>query len=150
MGQKTITDLEQLAELLGSVSIPCEGESGNTSLITLAQLFTFLHASITELSLSGSAPTYSVNPAVNSVNKLDLSTLLATDTCNINLPAGLVTKEAQIVIKVKNPNLATVAIPGLNYRLSMLALDTEQFQIIMDYDQALGQWVGGTLGIEEI
>lgn len=150
MADKTISDLEQLAELLDGLLIPVEGSTTNTSSVSLAQLRDFLYNPITTLNVSGSSPTYSLNPAVNSVNKCDLSSINGTDTVNINLPAGLVNKESQIVMKIKNPNLATIRVNGLTKRLSVLNLALQNFQLILDYDQAQGAWVGGTLQIESI
>ena len=102
MADKTISDLEQLAELLDNLLIPVEGSTTNTSSVSLGQLRDFLYAQITTLNVTGSAPTYSLNPAVNTVNKCDLSSINASDTVNINLPSGLVNKEAQIVLKINN------------------------------------------------
>ena len=110
----------------------------------------FLYSPITALVVSGSSPNYSLNPAVNSVNKCDLSSLNGTDTVNINLPAGLVNKEAQIVLKIKNPNLATIRVTGLTKKTSVLDLSQQNLQLILDYDQAQSAWVGGTLPIESI
>lgn len=148
MADKTISDLEQLAELLEGLLIPVEGSTTNTSSVSLAQLRDFLYNPITTLNVSGTSPNYTLNPAVNTVNKCDLSSVNGTDTVNINLPSGLVNKEAQIVLKIKNPNLATIRITGLTKRLSMLNLTTPNFQVILDYDQAQSAWVGGTLTIE--
>lgn len=150
MADKTISDLEQLAELLDNLLIPVEGSTTNTSSISLAQLRDFLYSPITTLNVSGTSPNYTLNPAVNSVNKCDLSLVNGTDTVNINLPSGLVNKEAQIVLKIKNPNLATITCSGLTKKLSMLNLGLQNFQLILDYDQAQGAWVGGTLQIESI
>jgi hypothetical protein len=142
--------LEQLAELLDSLLIPVEGSTTNTSSVSIAQLRDFLYNPITTLNVSGSSPSYTLNPAVNSVNKCDLSSINGTDTVNINLPAGLVNKESQIIMKIKNPNLATITVAGLTKRLSMLNLALPNFQLILEYDQAQGAWVGGTLQIESI
>lgn len=150
MADKTISDLEQLAELLDNLLIPVEGSTTNTSSVSLAQLRDFLYAQITTLNVTGSAPTYSLNPAVNTVNKCDLSSVNGSNTVNINLPSGLINKEAQIVMKIKNPNLATIRIPSLTKRLSVLNLALPNFQLILDYDQAQGAWVGGTLQIESL
>lgn len=150
MSDKTISDLEQIAELLDSLLIPVEGSTTNTSSVSIAQLRDFLYNPITTLTVSGSSPSYTLNPAVNSVNKCDLSSLNGTDTVNINLPSGLVGKEAQIVLKIKNPNLATITCAGLTKRLSVLNLALPNFQLILDYDQAQGAWVGGTLQIESL
>lgn len=147
MADKTISDLEQLAELLDSLLIPVEGSATNTSSVSLAQLRDFLYNPITILSVAGSAPSYTLNPAVNSVNKCDLSSLTGSDTVNINLPSGLVNREAQIVMKIKNPNLATITITGLNKSLGVLDLSQPDFQLILDYDQTQSEWVGGTLEI---
>lgn len=150
MSDKTISDLEQLAELLDNLLIPVEGSTTNTSNVSLGQLRDFLYAQITTLNVTGSAPTYSLNPAVNTVNKCDLSSVNGSNTVNINLPSGLINKEAQIVMKIKNPNLATIRIPSLTKRLSVLNLALPNFQLILDYDQAQGAWVGGTLQIENL
>lgn len=150
MADLTISDLEQLAELLDGLLIPVEGSTTNTSSISIAQLRDFLYNPITTLNISGSSPSYTLNPAVNSVNKCDLSSINGTDTVNINLPAGLVNKESQIVMKIKNPNLATITITGLNKKFSVLDLSKQNFQLILDYDQAQGAWVGGTLQVEGI
>lgn len=150
MADKTISDLEQLAELLDGLLIPVEGSTTNTSSVSLAQLRDFLYAPITALNVTGTAPNYALNPAVNSVNKCDLSSLNGTDTVNINLPAGLVNKEAQIVLKIKNPNLATIRVTGLTKKTSVLDLSQQNLQLILDYDQAQSAWVGGTLPIESI
>lgn len=150
MADKTISDLEQLAELLDNLLIPVEGSATNTSNVSLGQLRDFLYAQITTLNVTGSAPTYSLNPAVNTVNKCDLSSVNGSNTVNINLPSGLINKEAQIVMKIKNPNLATIRIPSLTKRLSVLNLALPNFQLILDYDQAQGAWVGGTLQIESL
>lgn len=150
MADKTISDLEQLAQLLDSLLIPVEGSATNTSSVSIAQLRDFLYNPVTTLAVSGSSPTYTLNPAVNSVNKCDLSSINGTDTVNINLPAGLINKEAQIVMKIKNPNLATIRITGLTQKLSMFNVNVPDFQLILDYDQAQGAWVGGTLQIESM
>lgn len=150
MADKTISDLEQLAELLDNLLIPVEGSTTNTSNVSLGQLRDFLYAQITTLNVTGSAPTYSLNPAVNTVNKCDLSSVNGSNTVNINLPSGLINKEAQIVMKIKNPNLATIRIPSLTKRLSVLNLALPNFQLILDYDQTQGAWVGGTLQIENL
>lgn len=150
MADKTISDLEQLAELLDNLLIPVEGSATNTSSVSLAQLRDFLYNPIATLTVSGASPTYSLNPAVNSVNKCDLSSLNGTDTVNINLPSGLVNKEAQIVLKIKNPNLATIRVQGLTKKLSMFNVNVPDFQLILDYDQAQSAWVGGTLQIESM
>lgn len=150
MADKTISDLEQLAELLDNLLIPVEGSTTNTSNVSLGQLRDFLYAQITTLNVTGSAPTYSLNPAVNTVNKCDLSSVNGSNTVNINLPSGLINKEAQIVMKIKNPNLATIRIPSLTKRLSVLNLALPNFQLILDYDQTQSAWVGGTLQIENL
>lgn len=150
MADKTISDLEQIAELLDSLLLPVEGSTTNTSSVSLAQLRDFLYAPITTLNVTGTAPNYALNPAVNTVNKCDLSSLNGTDSVNINLPSGLINKEAQIVLKIKNPNLATITVSGLTKRLSVLNLAVPNFQLILDYDQAQGAWVGGTLQIESL
>lgn len=150
MADKTISDLEQLAELLDSLLIPVEGSATNTSSVSLAQLRDFLYNPITTLNVSGTSPNYTLNPAVNTVNKCDLSSLNGTDTVNINLPSGLINKEAQIVLKIKNPNLATITCTGLTKRFTYLNLGLTNFQLIFDYDQAQGAWIGGTLQVESI
>lgn len=150
MSDLTISDLEQLAQLLDSLLIPVEGSATNTSSVSIAQLRDFLYNPVTILAVSGSSPTYTLNPAVNSVNKCDLSSLNGTDTVNINLPAGLLNKESQIVMKIKNPNLATIRITGLTKKLSMFNVNVPDFQLILDYDQTQNTWVGGTLTIEGI
>ena len=150
MADLTISDLEQLAQLLDSLLIPVEGSATNTSSVSIAQLRDFLYNPVTTLAVSGSSPTYTLNPAVNSVNKCDLSSMNGIDTVNINLPSGLINKESQIVLKIKNPNLATIKVNGLTKRLSVLNLALQNFQLILDYDQAQGAWVGGTLQIESI
>lgn len=150
MADLTISDLEQLAQLLDSLLIPVEGSATNTSSVSIAQLRDFLYNPVTTLNVSGSSPTYTLNPAVNTVNKCDLSSINASDTVNINLPSGLVNKEAQIILKIKNPNLATIRVNGLTKRLSVLNLALQNFQLILDYDQAQSAWVGGTLQIESI
>ena len=150
MADLTISDLEQLAELLDSLLIPVEGSTTNTSSVSIAQLRDFLYNPITTLNVTGTLPTYTLNPAVNSVNKCDLSSINGTDTVNINLPAGLINKESQIVMKIKNPNMATINITGLTKRLSTFNLGYPNMQIVLDYDQAQGAWVGGTLQIESL
>lgn len=150
MTDKTISDLEQIAELLDNLLIPVEGSTTNTSNVSLGQLRDFLYEQITTLNVSGSSPNYTLNPAVNTINKCDLSSLNGTDAVNINLPSGLVNKEAQIIMKIKNPNLATIRVTGLTKRLSVLNLALPNFQLILDYDQAQGAWVGGTLQIENL
>lgn len=150
MADKTISDLEQLAELLDSLLIPVEGSTTNTSSVSLAQLRDFLYAPIITLNVTGTAPNYALNPAVNTVNKSDLSSINGTDTVNINLPSGLINKEAQVVLKIKNPNLATIRVTGLTKKFSVLDLSQQNLQLILDYDQAQSAWVGGTLPIESI
>lgn len=150
MADKTISDLEQIAELLDNLLIPVEGSTTNTSNVSIGSLRDFLYNPITTLNVSGTSPNYTLNPAVNSVNKCDLSSLNGTDAVNINLPSGLINKEAQIILKIKNPNLATIRVPSLTKRLSVLNLALPNFQLILDYDQAQGVWVGGTLQIESL
>lgn len=150
MADMTISQLEQLQTLLDSLLIPVEGSATNTSSVSLGQLRAFLHETITTLNVTGSSPTYALNPAVNSINKCDLSGVNSSDTVNINLPSGLVNTEAQIIMKIKNPNLATIKIPGLTKRLSQLNLGLPNFQLILDYDQTQGAWVAGTLPIESV
>lgn len=150
MADKTISDLETITQLLDNLLIPVEGSATNTSNVSIGALRDFLYNQVTTLDVTGSAPTYTLNPAVNSINKCDLSSINGSNTVNINLPSGLVNKEAQIVMKIKNPNLATIRVNGLTKRLSLLNLSTQNFQLILDYDQAQGAWVGGTLTIESI
>lgn len=150
MADKTISDLETISQLLDSLLIPVEGSATNTSNVSVGALRDFLYNTITTLNVTGASPSYTLNPAVNSVNKCDLSSLTGADTVNINLPSGLINKEAQIILKIKNPNLATIRVAGLTKRLSLLNLATQNFQLILDYDQAQGAWVGGTLTIESI
>lgn len=151
MADKTISDLEQIAELTNNLKIPCEGDTGNTSNLSLSQLLDFLHAPVQPLPLSGASPSYSANPTtLNIIYTLDLSGINPSDTVNINLPAGSSSRERQIVIKIKNPNLATVTISSLQYKLSMLNLGVANCQLIIDYDQSLGAWTAGTLPIEHV
>lgn len=150
MANVTISDLEQIAELFNSLKIPCEGDTGNTSVLTLSQLLDFLHAPVQVLSLSGASPTYTVNATRNVVHTLDLSVVNAGDTVTINLPAGLTNKESQVIVKIKNPNLATIKVAGLTKRVSQFNLGLPNFQLILDYDQTQGAWVGGTLQIENV
>lgn len=150
MANKTISDLEQITDLTGNLKIPCEGDVGNTSSIVLQTLLEFLHAPVQNLPLTGNAPSYSANPAsANVIYVLDLSGINSSDTVNINLPAGAIARERQIIIKVKNPNIATITISQLKFKFATLNFGTQYFQIILDYDQALNEWVAGTLPIVE-
>lgn len=150
MANKTISDLEQVAALTDNLKFACEGNEGNTSSVTMGQMLEFLHAPVVTLQVSGSAPNYVLNPQTNKINLANLSNLLSTHVVNINLPAGNLTRETQIILKINNPNLATIRIPQLAYRLSMLNLTIPNFQLILDYDQVQGAWVGGTLSVEAI
>lgn len=150
MADVTISQLEQIAELTDDLKVAIEGNQGNTSSATLSQILDFLHSPVQALTLSGSGGQFTVNPARNIIYTLDLSTINSTDVVTINLPAGSLQRESQIVIKIKNTNLATIRIPQLAYRLSMLNLTIPNFQLILDYDQVQGAWVGGTLSVEAI
>lgn len=150
MADVTISQLEQIAELTDDLKVAIEGNQGNTSSATLSQILDFLHSPVQALTLSGSGGQFTVNPARNIIYTLDLSTINSTDVVTINLPAGSLQRESQIVIKIKNTNLATIRIPQLSYRLSMLNLTIPNFQLILDYDQVQGAWVGGTLSVEAI
>lgn len=150
MADVTISQLEQIAELTDDLKVAIEGNQGNTSSATLSQILDFLHSPVQALTLSGSGGQFTVNPARNIIYTLDLSTINSTDVVMINLPAGSLQRESQVVIKIKNPNLATIRIPPLNYKLSMLNLTLQQFQLILDYDQSLQEWTAGTLPIERI
>lgn len=150
MANKTISDLEQIVDITGSVRFAVEGGTGDTSSMTLSQLLDFLHEPVQNLSVSGTAPNYTLNPAVNIIGKVDLSTLQSTDIVTVNLPAGFQTKEAQVILKVKNPNLATFRVQGLTKKLATLNLTIPNFQLILDYDQAQSAWAGGTLPVDNI
>lgn len=151
MADKTISDLEQISELVDSLKIPCEGDTGNTSNLSLSQLLAFLHAPVGILNISGASPSYTANPSTtNVVYTMDLSGINASDSVQINLPAGSSTRESQIIIKIKNPNKATVTVAGLQYKLSMYNLVVPNVQLVLDYDQSLKAWVGGTLPVESI
>lgn len=150
MADKTISDLEQIAELTANLLLAIEGGPTGTSSVSLGQLLDFLHAPVQTLQVSGASPTYSLNPVRNVISVADLSGLTSNDTVNINLPAGLIGRESQVVLKIKNPNLATIRVPSLTKRLSVLNLAVPNFQLILDYDQAQGAWVGGTLQIESL
>lgn len=150
MADVTISQLEQIAELTDDLKVAIEGNQGNTSSATLSQILDFLHSPVQALTLSGSGGQFTVNPARNIIYTLDLSTTNSTDVVMINLPAGSLQRESQIVIKIKNTNLATIRIPQLAHRLSMLNLTIPNFQLILDYDQVQGAWVGGTLSVEAI
>lgn len=150
MADKTISDLEQISELTANLLLAIEGGPTGTSSVSLGQLLDFLNASVQTLQVSGASPTYSLNPVRNVISVADLSGLTSNDTVNINLPAGLIGRESQVVLKIKNPNLATIRVPSLTKRLSVLNLAVPNFQLILDYDQAQGAWVGGTLQIESL
>lgn len=150
MADKTISDLEQVAELTESLLMAIEGGASGTSSVSLGQLLDFLHAGVQTLTVSGSSPNYTLNPPRNKISVANLSGLTSSDTVSINLPAGLASRESQVILKIKNPNLATIRVNGLTKKLSMYNLTNPNFQLILDYDQAQGAWVGGTLPIEEI
>ena len=150
MADKTISDLEQIAELTENLLLAIEGGSVGTSSVSLGQLLDFLHPAVQVLQVSGASPNYTLNPVRNIISVADLSGLQSTDTVNINLPVGLVGRESQVVLKIKNPNAATIRVVGLTKKISMYDLTKQNFQLILDYDQAQGAWVGGTLPIEEI
>lgn len=150
MADKTISDLEQIAELTANLLLAIEGGPTGTSSVSLGQLLDFLHASVQTLQVSGASPTYSLNPVRNIISVADLSGLTSNDTVNINLPAGLIGRESQVVLKIKNPNLATLRVAGLTNVFDNYNLSTQNLQLILDYDQAQGAWVGGTLPIKRI
>lgn len=150
MADKTISDLEQIAELTANLLLAIEGGPTGTSSVSLGQLLDFLHAPVQTLQVSGASPTYSLNPVRNVISVADLSGLTSNDTVNINLPAGLIGRESQVVLKIKNPNLATLRVAGLTNVFDNYNLSTQNLQLILDYDQAQGAWVGGTLPIERI
>lgn len=150
MADKTISDLEQIAELTANLLLAIEGGPTGTSSVSLGQLLDFLHASVQTLQVSGASPTYSLNPVRNVISVADLSGLTSNDTVNINLPAGLIGRESQVVLKIKNPNLATLRVAGLTNAFDNYNLSTQNLQLILDYDQAQGAWVGGTLPIKRI
>lgn len=150
MADKTISDLEQVAELTESLLMAIEGGASGTSSVSLGQLLDFLHASVQTLTVSGARPNYTLNPPRNIISVANLSGLTSSDTVSINLPAGLASRESQVILKIKNPNLATIRVNGLTKKLSMYNLTNPNFQLILDYDQAQGAWVGGTLPIESI
>ncbi len=150
MADKTISDLEQIAELTANLLLAIEGGPSGTSSVSLGQLLDFLHAPVQTLQVSGASPTYSLNPVRNVISVADLSGLTSNDTVNINLPAGLIGRESQVILKIKNPNLATLRVVGLTKKLSMYNLYSQNLQLILDYDQVQGEWVGGTLAIEAI
>ncbi len=150
MADKTISDLEQIAELTANLLLAIEGGPSGTSSVSLGQLLDFLHAPVQTLQLSGASPTYSLNPVRNVISVADLSGLTSNDTVNINLPAGLIGRESQVVLKIKNPNLATLRVAGLTNVFDNYNLSTQNLQLILDYDQAQGAWVGGTLPIKRI
>lgn len=150
MADKTISDLEQVAELTESLLMAIEGGASGTSSVSLGQLLDFLHASVQTLTVSGSSPNYTLNPQRNIISVANLSGLTSSDTVSINLPAGLASRESQVILKIRNPNLATIRVNGLTKKISMYNLTNPNFQLILDYDQAQGAWVGGTLPIESI
>lgn len=150
MADKTISDLEQIAELTENLLMAIEGGASGTSSVSLAQLLEFLHAGVQTLQVSGTSPNYTLNPARNRISVVDLSGLQSSDTVNINMPAGLAGRESQVIMKIKNPNLATLRVVGLTKKLTMFNLTDPNLQLILDYDQAQGAWVGGTLVIEDI
>lgn len=150
MADKTISDLEQIAELTANLLLAIEGGPSGTSSVSLGQLLDFLHAPVQTLQVSGASPTYSLNPVRNVISVADLSGITSSDTVNINLPTGLAGRESQVILKIKNPNLATIRVPSLTKRLSVLNLAVPNFQLILDYDQAQSAWVGGTLQIESL
>lgn len=150
MADKTISDLEQIAELTENLLLAIEGGAAGTSSVSLGQLLDFLHPAVQTLQVSGASPNYTLNPVRNIISVADLSGLQSSDTVNINLPAGLVGRESQVVLKIKNPNLATLRVVGLGKVFENYNMSTPNLQIILDYDQALGMWVGGTLPIKDL
>lgn len=151
MAEKTISDLEQIAELTNDTKIPCEASTGNTSNASMSQILEFLHAPVEALQVSGVSPSYVLNPqSGNRIYTVDLSGINSSDTVQINLPAGSRLRERQIVMKIKNPNLATITVPGLQYKLTQYNVAVKQLQLILDFDQSLNAWVGGTLYIEQM
>lgn len=150
MADKTISDLEQIAELTENLLLAIEGGAVGTSSVSLGQLLDFLHPAVQTLQVSGASPNYTLNPVRNIISVADLSGLQSTDTVNINLPVGLVGRESQVVLKIKNPNLATLRVAGLTNAFDNYNLSTQNLQLILDYDQAQGAWVGGTLPIKRI
>ena len=150
MANKTISDLEQIAELTENLLLAIEGGAVGTSSVSLGQLLDFLHPAVQVLQVSGASPNYTLNPVRNIISVADLSGLQSTDTVNINLPVGLMGRESQVILKIKNPNLATLRVVGLTKKLSMYNLYSQNLQLILDYDQVQGEWVGGTLTIEAI
>lgn len=150
MADKTISDLEQIAELTENLLLAIEGGSVGTSSVSLGQLLDFLHPAVQVLQVSGASPNYTLNPVRNIISVADLSGITSSDTVNINLPTGLAGRESQVIVKIKNPNTATIRVVGLTKKISMYDLTKPNFQLILDYDQAQGAWVGGTLPIEEI
>lgn len=150
MADKTISDLEQIAELTANLLLAIEGGPTGTSSVSLGQLLDFLHAPVQTLQVSGASPTYSLNPVRNVISVADLSGITSSDTVNINLPTGLAGRESQVVLKIKNPNLATLRVVGITNAFDNYNLSTQNLQLILDYDQAQGAWVGGTLPIKRI
>lgn len=150
MADKTISDLEQIVELTESLLLAIEGGSAGTSSVSLGQLLDFLHPAVQTLSVSGTSPNYTLNPPRNIISVANLSGVTSNDTVSINLPAGLASRESQVIVKIKNPNLATIRVNGLSKKLSMYNVTLPNFQLILDYDQAQGAWVAGTLPIESI
>lgn len=147
MANKTISDLEQVAALTDNLKFACEGNEGNTSSVTMGQMLEFLHAPVVTLQVSGTAPNYVLNPESNKINLANLSNVLSTQVVNINLPAGNLTRETQIILKINNPNLATVRITGLAWKFPGLNLTYNKLQLILDFDQVQNAWVAGTLPI---
>lgn len=150
MADKTISDLEQIAELTENLLLAIEGGAVGTSSVSLGQLLDFLHPAVQVLQVSGASPNYTLNPVRNIISVADLSGLQSTDTVNINLPVGLMGRESQVILKIKNPNLATLRVAGLTNVFDNYNLSTQNLQLILDYDQAQGAWVGGTLPIKRI
>lgn len=150
MADVTISELEQISALTDDLKFAIEGNQGNTSSASLSQLLDFLHAPVQVLTPSGSAGQYTVNPSRNIIYTLNMSSLNSTDVLTINLPAGSLQRESQIVIKVKNPNLATIRITGLTLKLNILNLTLPNMQLILDYDQVQEAWEAGTLEVSRI
>lgn len=151
MANVTISDLEQIATLTDNLKIPCEGDAGNTSTMTLSQMMTFLQAPVEILNVSGSGTTYTLNPPrLNTIYRCDLSSITSASTVTINLPAGSLQRESQIIMKINNPKLATIRLAGVTLKLSNLNLTTSRFQLILDFDQTQNAWEAGTLPIEAI
>lgn len=147
MGNVTISDLEQIQNITNNTKLACENAAGNTSSIELGQILDFLQAPVIPLQVSGTGPNFFVNPQVNVIHTLNLNSLTSSQSVTINLPAGNLTRETQIVIKCKNINYATINIAGLEAKFPGLDLTRGIFQLILDYDQNQRQWVAGTLPI---